>query len=323
LPAGEHVRLIRFNGAHGMIITSADPIEANHAPQQSLQLIDLKDDRLTLGPPIKLPPQSLPFGGQACAFRDHVLYSVFQQMLMDKTFTSELRSTDLNGSLTAKSVTVLHSLNPFIGIFLRDQRLFMLTGDKLAIFDIHVPSEPRLISEEKVAWGHVSNQGSSYSQGMYTKFQYRLPLIPGFSERELLAIILREPPYERTLAGNAVAIAFEDGLLTYKLDRIKDGGAYFTLAGSYQPPSLLERIFGNSQVVLVGSQHAVHASQKNNVPGKDMEGITVFGIDDPAHPRPVAHFAVPSAHPLIVEPLPDGRAIVGGDQLFLLGKPSM
>ena len=84
-----------------------------------------------------------------------------------------------------------------------------------------------------------------------------------------------------------------------------------------------KEIFGNSQVVLVGSQHAVYASQKNNVPGKDMEGITVFGIDDPAHPRPIAHFAVPSTHPLIVEPLPDGRAIVGGDQLFLLAKPSM
>ena len=322
LPAGQHVDQIQFNGAHGMIITEANERKAGHPPEMSLQLIDLKDDRLAMGPTIKLPAQSLVFGGQPCAFRDHVLYSAFQEMLPDKSLIAELRLTDLDGPLNAKSVTSVHSLGTFFGIFLHDQRLFMLMSDKLATFDIHVPSDPRLISEQKVAWGQAFDRGM-FSQGTLTKFQYRLPLIPGLSEWERLEIVLREPPYVRTLAGNTVAVAIEDELLSYKLDQFKDGGAYFTLAGSYQPPSLLERIFGNTQVVLVGSQHAVYASQKNNVPGKDMQGITVFGIDDPAHPRPIAHFAVPSTHPLVVEPLPDGRAIVGGDQLFLLGKPPM
>lgn len=316
LPAGQHVDLIQFNGAHGMIITSAEQLKTGHPPQLSLRFIDLKDDRLALGPPIELPPQSLAFGGQPCALREHVLYSVLQKMLPDKSLIAELRLTDLDGPLNAKSVASVHSLGTFFGVFLHDQRLFLLMSDKLAIFDIHVPSEPRLISEAKVAWGQVSDQ-SSHSQ----KFQYRLPLIPGLSERERLEIAFREP-YGFTLAGNAAVIGSGGGLIAYRLDQIKDGSAYFSLAGSYQPSSLLERIFGNTQTVLVGSQWAVYVSQKNNVPGKDMQGITVFGIDDPAHPRPIAHFAVPSTHPLVVEPLPDGRAIVGGDQLFLLGKPS-
>lgn len=322
LPAGQHVDLVQFDGARGMIITRADQIKAEHSPQPSVQLIDLKDGRLALGPPIKLPPESLAYGRQSCALRGHVLYSVFQQALMDKTVKSELRVTNLDGPLDARSVAMVHSVNPFFAIFLRDQRLFMLMGDKVAVFDIHVPTDPRLMSEAKVAWGMVGDR-ASVSQGICTKFQYRLPLIPGLSDRERLEIILREPPYVRTLVGNVMVAAFEGGLLANKLDQFKDGGAYFTLVGRYQPSFLLERIFGNTQSEVVGTERAVYVSQKNNVPGKDMEGITVFGIDDPAHPRPIAHFAVPSTHPLVVEPLPDGRAIVGGDQLFLLGKPPM
>jgi hypothetical protein len=49
--------------------------------------------------------------------------------------------------------------------------------------------------------------------------------------------------------------------------------------------------------------------------------VTVFDIHDPQRPRPVGHFAVPGDAPLVVCALPDGRALIGGRKLYLVGPP--
>jgi hypothetical protein len=47
--------------------------------------------------------------------------------------------------------------------------------------------------------------------------------------------------------------------------------------------------------------------------------VTVFDLRDPHPMRPIGHFGAPGIGAVCL--LPDGRALIGGDQLWLVGPP--
>jgi len=314
LPADQHVRWMQLEGTSGVLCTAQDPTPSDGGvilPAGNLRLIELQDNRLVLGRQITLPGASIAYDQQRWALKGHVLYTLFEQQLADKSHSAELRVTNLDGSLIAKPAATLQSPSWVSDMFVRDQRLYVFMGYELAIFDIHTPDEPQLLSNEKIPWGKISDEG-------YKNYlQYRLPIIPGFSARECLETILRR---YHVGALNGDKLATGSGI--YKLDELKDGEAHFTLiSNNNYEPSILESVFASGPSSGVASDGLLYTSHRNDVPGKEMQGVTVFNIKDPLNPKTIAHFAVPSEHWLVVHPLPDGRAIVGGDKLYLLGKP--
>ena len=321
LPPDQHVARIQFDGSHGMILTSADPARQHGELVESppkLHLLDMKNDRQVMGPQISLPAESLGYARQPAVLHGHVLYSVFSQQLADYTHTAELRVTDVDATPVAKSVCVVPSENSGLGIAVFGNRLYLRSGEKLAIFDLRMSTEPRLLSAGKVEW---AERLPEYAHETPTyQFHWCLPLIPGLSDHERLQLYLRLWWRSEGFA-NDLMTSGSQSLAVYKLEELKDGVAHFTITGSYNPP-LLDQVFGNVRSTPIASDGLVYFSQQNNLPGKKTHGVTVFDVHDPSHPKLTAHFAVPSVHPLVVQPLPDGRAIVGGDQLFVVGKPA-
>lgn len=104
--------------------------------------------------------------------------------------------------------------------------------------------------------------------------------------------------------------------------------AEFEPVGEYQP-SMLESLFGYSQLGRMEARNGlVYVSQGSSTLGYRylahtsvlVNGrITVLDTAVPGPLRVIGHFAAPGVQMAV--PLPDGRAIVGGSKLWLVGPP--
>lgn len=101
-----------------------------------------------------------------------------------------------------------------------------------------------------------------------------------------------------------------EGLTTYRVAEIDNGEARLELLGQ-RHDTLLERGARNPclNMALRNGLAYVVTGQK---------GMTVYDVSDPTRPRRARHFASPDQYFFAVDPLPDGRTLLAGDDLFVL-----
>lgn len=83
--------------------------------------------------------------------------------------------------------------------------------------------------------------------------------------------------------------------------------------------SLVEQYFGGSIVLDAVGGGRVYTGAISSSGGRTRTRITALDVRDPGSPKPAGHFAVTSESQVVVGPLPDGRALIGGDKLYLVG----
>jgi hypothetical protein len=94
----------------------------------------------------------------------------------------------------------------------------------------------------------------------------------------------------------------------------------FERIGGYEP-SLLESVLGSATDGITTENGMVYVSEQSMAFGGGLSRLTVFDLSNPARPTPIAHFATPDNRLVSVCPLPDGRVLLGGKSLYLLGRP--
>jgi len=201
-------------------------------------------------------------------------------------------------------------------IQLWENRLYVI-GDQLAILDITDPIAPQLISVVPVPQPSIVPDEP-------VGFLINLPRVPGLPKEQRLNAAIHAWgswyfPDDRVLCQNAWVRHGDPGLqlIAWHLEKLTDEAATFEPMGTYKQ-TLLEEIFESSSMsqmtmrdglLYVVQTHGQYANSR----------VTVFDLRG-IHPlRPVAHFGGPDIW--AVCPLPGGRALIGGSQLWLVGPP--
>ncbi|HWE96743.1 MAG TPA: hypothetical protein VG269_22475 [Tepidisphaeraceae bacterium] len=189
--------------------------------------------------------------------------------------------------------------------------------DVLADLDIGDPLHPKLIGiESKRSFGHLQALTSE-------EVVFQLTRLRDVPERQLLADTVNGYG-EFCIDGDIVCRIDHGGLVTYQ--RVmpapwpyqRGGFAVFQRAGEANM-SLLETLSNSYDARCTAGGGFCYVSSWSNT--LKTPRVTVFDTRDPKRPRMVGHFAVPNDGPLLVRPLTDGRALIGGRKLYLVGPP--
>lgn len=216
--------------------------------------------------------------------------------------------------------------------------------DGRAVVDVSDPAHPRLAKSDPPLWRGFVPLTSRYSQSFdYPRFDVGLPPLPGVSDRERLELALElSRGKDAALTNDTLVFTWNDyELLLYRLVRVSDAPTSLQKAGSTFAP--IELPSGSAEFERVGARQSNFLEQTLDMGGwwsqitamngyaylsghghpfdRALSRVTVLDIRDPARPKPVAHFAAPAREPFVVQPLPDGRALIGGDKLYLVGPP--
>ena len=179
--------------------------------------------------------------------------------------------------------------------------------------DVSHAEQPTLISIDRQTlfeYGRVAGKGEVLAIS-FTPFTAVPP-----RQRLEAALEVQHGSHGR-LDGGVLAAMDQNDFYTYRLLRLRSASADFKQTGRYES-TLLERAIGTNTYHTVAARGIVYLSQSTF----GFPRVTAFDIRDPQHPRPVAHFAAPDDVAQIVCPLPDGRVLVGGRKLYLLGPPT-
>lgn len=211
------------------------------------------------------------------------------------------------------------------------------------VIDVTDPAHPRLMASElPLGMRGLHALGREAGSTAAPAIVVGLPPMPGVSLRDRVPVALamsgRDPS---SFEGNLLVIATAWGgpVLTYRLTRLSQaadtlpaepgvagpitlpsGYAEFHLCGRYEP-SLVEEFLRGWPHQVACRMGVAYVSQETGAFGGSYPRVSVFDVSDPAHPRPVGHFAAPSPAPFNVCPLPDGRALFGNQKLYLVGPP--
>jgi hypothetical protein len=206
---------------------------------------------------------------------------------------------------------------PWAVIYRWRDRLYVV-GDHLAVFDITEPLKPRQISNEPFLGFQPTRELPDADE-----VAIDLPPIPDLPTPERLKLALRWIWWFR-VEGDTLCTRTNDKLerlLVFHLEQLTEASARFRRTGRYEP-TMLEQVFGSfgyNEVRLMNGllymSTAGYSSERIN------PRVAVFDTRDPRGLRQVGHFAAPGAG--VVCPLPDGRALVGGTKLYLIGPPPL
>jgi hypothetical protein len=195
-------------------------------------------------------------------------------------------------------------------------RLYVI-GSRLAMFDISEPLKPRLISE--VPFGYSDHY---LDLAGVDEFPLNLPPVVDLPPQQRAEVaVKRHWGWESSGLEGDIFCAWSlniNTLCEYRLTKLSDSVAVFKKVGQYQT-TMLDRVFGfygyYDMKMLNG---LLYMSQGGNG-GPFNPAITVFETRGEPPLRIVGHFAAPGIQ--TVCPLPDGRALVGGSKLWLVGPP--
>ena len=201
-----------------------------------------------------------------------------------------------------------------------------------AAIDVARSGPPRIVKFAEGKSARTTGEG-------HPNWVILLPRIPGMSAYDRLTVTMNTK--YGVWAGNVYSTPrWNYGLTSFRLARLArtispealaafanvphpaeatDGYAALDFAGEYVP-SAVERLMADIIEQMSASGHLVYVSAQTYIAGGSSR-ITVFDVSNPAKPRPVGHFALPHEQSFSICPLPDGRVLVGGQKLYLLGPP--
>jgi hypothetical protein len=233
-----------------------------------------------------------------------------------------LLRVDLTTAIAERSTVKLwaadQSTEPFFPrIQVWGDRLFVM-GSQLATLDITNPLVPHLVSCAPLRFNPIGSHDA-------TTFSLQLPRVPGLPNQQRLAAatqtwgwwyfpdegVLCESRYVGD-AGESTSM-----IIAWRLQKLTDESAMFQPIGQWQDTILLA-LFGSSSV----HDMAMHDGLLYVVPWPNPSAnnpVTVFDLRGPHPMQPIGHFGAPGIGAVCL--LPDGRALIGGNQLWLVGPP--
>jgi len=201
-------------------------------------------------------------------------------------------------------------------VYVRRNRLYVISSH-LVVLDISQPLKPRIISNTPFSWPDVP--GSPEYQDM-DRLVFTLPQVADLSPAERLEATMGSASYINlhSFDGEYLCIADGDVLVAYRLTDLNGITATFKKIGQYEP-TILEDVFGLNPYGQMTVQNGLVYAQFYGRSAGVNSSISVFDLRSNPTLRLVGHFSAPGAE--VVQPLPDGRAIVGGSKLWLIGPP--
>lgn len=273
----------------------------------NLREIQIVGGRMKLGKEVvnkRLPPTVF----EVAADNSNVAYNVRWN---DKTNDVDLYVEDLRHDTSTRWGKLWHSANNdsrWPTLYVWRDRLYII-GHRLVVFDIAKPTTPHMISNNpfKFSFGHDIGGDEAI---LY------LPQVPGLPPRQRLDVLMKRWPS----TSDQQTICYESGgtLIQYRLTDLTESTARFKSVARYEP-TMLDRVFGMYGRRDVSMKNGLlYVSQGGG--GDFNPHVTVFDTRGPRPLRIVGHFAAPGEQ-MLTCPLPDGRAIVAGSKLWLVGPP--
>jgi hypothetical protein len=208
----------------------------------------------------------------------------------------------------------------FARAFIWQGKLYVI-GAHAVTLDITEALKPRIISDQLLP----PDNNNPWAFDGSDRVVLSLPPVTGLPARQRLDALVDNPwrPLWRMDGDDLCAMyatRFEQQLLAYRLTKLTDTAATFQKIGVHEP-TLLEIFFGQSyyQEMRIRDGLVYMANGFHNNSQTINPSVSVFDTRGPHPLRMVGHFAAPGA--LEVCPLPDGRALVGGSKLWLVGPP--
>jgi hypothetical protein len=208
------------------------------------------------------------------------------------------------------------STNGATHLYAIGDRLYMLYGPHVVVFDLTDASQPKVVSQS-IMEGPPEGFDPYLDNESTDIVQFRLPQIPGLTPEQRLRV---RTDYWRNFDGKVLTHIHNDRIVTYVLENLTDSTATFRRAGHYDPTPV-ERLFAPSY----GSSASMNGLFYLSLGSRFGSGLrlSVFDVQDPQRPHPIAHLAFPSGNQeRQLLPLPDGRLIgAGGNGLWLVSAP--
>lgn len=327
LPAGEHAVTIKMMGDRGFVITREFVPsfgEEGRPPLWRYRPIEMRSGGIELGNPVVVSQWAevtSPFAALAPGRLDVAYGLEAVPTAAGNEQSVALCVNDLHGS--RRFATLWNSDWPTLYVW--KNRLYVI-GERLAVFDIGDAAHPKSILS--VPFGYSADD-RFFAQGL-DRAEILLPPVQGLPARQRLEAALRF--FKQGLEGDTLCVATERGLFLYRLTKLTDKVAVFEKAGESKR-SVLEGLFGQGwwRGISLVNGLAYTSQEVSWNPGRfelstqlaDMSSInphiSVYDTRGAEPMRLIGHFAAPGVE--MVYPLPDGRAIVGGTKLWLVGAP--
>lgn len=321
MPKGEQVWGIHYSGNDGYVIT-VWPYSSYINPRANryyFRTVKLTDSGIELGSPVSVAERFLYdfFWYQAHAPGNPTTVYYIKDTGNDQ---KAVLSLDVNQIDKGTDSPLLHlwdyaphsNYDSWPLLCASGNRLYVI-GTRLITLDITQPLAPRVISNVPFGYSFGWNPGDRAD-----KITAILPPVPDLSPREKLQVVINFfGPFE----GDILCQWSRDNiLLAYRLTQLTETKAVFQKVGQYEP-TMLENMFGSTSLFSGGMklQNGLLYVSEGYQGATGNPHINVFDTRGPHPLRLIGHFAAPGV--LTVFPLPDGRALVGGDKLWLIGPP--
>jgi hypothetical protein len=242
-----------------------------------------------------------------------------QNGLEISTNTSPIQLWDLDGANNDSYFSYSWNKHLYVLGLSEQKRFAPLHANRQAIIDISDPLSPKLIfncavdfSFNRYFW-HQEDESHFDDQ-----FIIHLPELPDLPPRERLKLCLTG--YYDALENDTLCIEHRNGeLAAYRLKSLTDTAAIFTRLGAHEI-GIVERVFGRSGFGRIQLENGLLYQMR--AIGSDHSYEYILSVYDTRGPHPmrmIGHFATADAHNFAA--LPDGRALVGGSKLWVVGPP--
>jgi hypothetical protein len=194
-------------------------------------------------------------------------------------------------------------------------RLYAI-GSRLVTMDITQPLQPRVISDIPFGYSFLSETLPPMSDHLVVP----VPPVSALTREDRLNVALKRI-WQSVFDGHTLCGWSGEVLAEYRLSDLTDKSATFVKVGQYEP-TMLERVFGSYRFGAIRLANGLLYVSEGGGFGQTFNAyITVFDTNGPTPMRPIAHFAAPNTWGLTVLPLPNGRALIGGNKIWLVGPP--
>jgi hypothetical protein len=315
LKGGADVQSIFMDGNHGYVMGFA---RWNGVRQMStLRQIEVVGDRINVGTEVQTDAPVWQYYARVSTLKD--IYWLEQRdppKLSDDTgsdlITIVLHTSNVRGGMSKElKLWQWKRMESSATLWLWRDRLYVY-GNRLDVLDVGNPDQPRVISDEP--FEVLRAAGWPYGESILVP----LPPIPDLPTEERLAAAIHGMNWSgNRFDGRTLCLWSGDGLAQYRLDSRNEQSATFIRDGQYKA-TFLQRWFGYNGGQRISVQNGL---AYDNGAARDIlnSSISIYDVRNPGPINMVGHFAAPGAE--VVCPLPDGRAIVGGTKLWLVGPP--
>ena len=194
-------------------------------------------------------------------------------------------------------------------------RSYRIAGWQAVVIDVSEPEAPKVarVAELPNFGGRRGGWG-----GDGGGFRVGLPELSEMSRSKRLEWAVRYSQCRLSaIEGELLVTVMRGALETYRRDNLTDTEANFTRVGQ-RLDTPLERLIGAYPQQMFLRDGLVYVLQSG-----DAGGLTVFDVRDPANPKRVGHYAAPDDRLMAIAPLPNGRTLVAGRSLHVVGPPRL